>query len=63
LQARLGVKSASFDHFGRALAFADDELLIGAPVADLSQTANAGLVYIYRYTQGAWRETGQLQAD
>ncbi len=63
LQVRLGAESAPFDHFGHALAFAGDELLIGAPDADVSQTANAGLVSTYRYTQASWRETGRLLAD
>jgi ketosteroid isomerase-like protein len=63
LQARLGAESAPFDHFGHALAFAGDDLLVGAPDSDVAQTANAGLVYVYRFTQGSWRETSQLHAS
>jgi hypothetical protein len=63
LQALLGAEAAPFDHFGHALAFAGDELLIGAPDADTAQISNAGMVYIYRQSRGSWTEQGRLIAD
>ena len=63
LQARLGEKAAAFDHFGQALAFAGDDLLIGAPDADPAQAANSGQVYIYRPTGGSWNEQARLTAE
>jgi hypothetical protein len=62
LQARLGNNAASFDHFGHALAFAGDDLLIGAPDADSAQIPNSGRVYVYRETGGSWYEHSTLTA-
>jgi hypothetical protein len=63
LQARLGDQAAAFDHFGQALAFAGDDLLIGAPDVDPAQVANSGQVYVYRRTDGSWSEHSRLTAD
>ena len=63
LQTRLGVEADPFDHFGHALAFAGDELFIGAPDTDLSQNSNAGQVYVYQKMREDWMEQGQLNVD
>jgi hypothetical protein len=63
LQTRLGEQAAAFDHFGQALAFAGNDLLIGAPDADPNQVPNAGQVYVYRRTGRNWSEQGWLTAD
>jgi hypothetical protein len=63
LQTRLGAEAAPFDHFGHALAFTDDGLLIGAPDTEPSQISNAGQVYIYRHTRGSWTEHSRLTPD
>ena len=60
LQARLGTSAAPFDHFGQALAFSGDELLVGAPDADVGQNANAGQVYVYSQARGVWTEQARL---
>jgi hypothetical protein len=62
-QTRLGAGSAPFDHFGHALVFADDELLIGAPDADASHYPNAGQVYVFRFTHGSWTEQTRLNPN
>jgi hypothetical protein len=63
LQARLGDDAAAFDHFGQALAFAGDDLLIGAPDADPAQIPNSGQVCVYRQTDGSWYEYSRLTAN
>jgi hypothetical protein len=54
LQARLGGEASPFDHFGHALAFAGDELLVGAPDTGTSQAPNHGQVYVYARDRGSW---------
>jgi FG-GAP repeat len=63
LQARLGNNASAYEHFGHTLAFAGDDLLIGAPDADPAQAINSGLVFIYRQTDGMWSEQARLGSD
>jgi hypothetical protein len=63
LQARLGDDAAAYDHFGQALGFTGDDLLIGAPDADPAQVLNGGQVYVYRRTDRGWAEYSRLTAD
>jgi hypothetical protein len=64
LLARLGGEAAAFDHFGSALAFADDELLVGAPDTDHpAGISDAGQVYVYRYTRNNWAWLASLNVD
>jgi hypothetical protein len=61
LQARLSASDRrAFDHFGHALAFAGDELLVGAPDVDAPGAPNSGLVYRYRNTGAGWSEQERL---
>lgn len=65
LQTRLGADARAFDHFGQAVAFAGEELLVGAPDTDLDQAANAGMVFVYRRTgssQPGWTEHTRITA-
>jgi hypothetical protein len=61
-QARLGADALAFDHFGQALVFSGENLLVGVPDADLPEGANAGQVVVYRQVQAGWAELERLQA-
>ena len=47
------------DHFGRALAFADGDLLIGTTVRDNT----TGAVYVFEHGPGGWTESAILTAS
>jgi uncharacterized protein (TIGR03437 family) len=54
-----GVKG---DRFGRAVAISGDDLLIGAPGADINGRLNQGAIYIIRRTGSEWTQLGRLTA-
>jgi hypothetical protein len=61
LQARLSPDDGrAFDHFGHALLFAGDELLVGAPDVDAAGAPNSGMVYRYHHTEAGWSEQVRL---
>ncbi len=47
------------DGFGRAIAISGDRLLIGAPSAQVAGD-QAGVAYLFRRTDGEWREEARL---
>lgn len=53
MQTRLSGEAA-FDHFGHALAFAGEQLLVSSPDAAASQVAGAGQISIFQRTPEGW---------
>jgi trimeric autotransporter adhesin len=49
--------------FGRTLALQGDRLAIGAPGDSLGGALNAGALYVYEFTGGAWQRSARLIAE
>jgi hypothetical protein len=51
------------DGFGRAVAVDADTALVGAPFDDGEELTDAGSVYVYRRSSGAWGQEAKLTAE
>lgn len=63
LHSRLGVEAAAFDHFGHALSFAGDQLVVASPDAAVSQVPGAGQISVYTRTPDGWSSPTKLTAN
>jgi hypothetical protein len=48
------------DSFGLSVAISGDLIAVGAPLADVSGTTDAGAVYLFRRSSGTWTEEAKL---
>jgi len=61
-QTLSAIGAAAEDRFGWAVALDGDQALVGAFYDDLPGKANAGSVYAFDFSGGAWTQTQQINA-
>jgi len=61
-QTLTGSDTAADDKFGQSVSVSGDYALVGAQLADLDGTADAGAAYIYHQSGGTWTQVQKLVA-
>lgn len=55
---------ASNDKFGWSVAMSGDRVVVGSPFHNLGSSADAGKIYVYKFTSGSgWAQEARLTAD